>query len=50
MIEFQIDNAGLGTGTMTAAARVKPGGEDGVLIEDYAAKPIKLVTVTRKIK
>jgi len=50
VIEFQIDNAGLGTGTMTAAARVKPGGEDGVLIEDYAAKPIKLVTVTRKIK
>ena len=50
VIEFQIDNAGLGTGTMTAAARVKPGGDDGVLIEDYAAKPIKLVTVTRKIK
>ena len=50
VIEFQIDNAGLGSGTMTAAARVKPGGDDGVLIEDYAAKPIKLVTVTRKIK
>jgi len=50
VIEFQIDNAGLGSGTMTAAARVKPGGEDGVLVEDYAAKPIKLVTVTRKIK
>jgi len=50
VIEFQIDNAGLGSGTMTAAAKVKPGGEDGVLVEDYAAKPIKLVTVTRKIK
>jgi len=50
VIEFQIDNAGLGSGTMTAAARVKPGGENGVLVEDYAAKPIKLVTVSRKIQ
>jgi hypothetical protein len=50
LIEFQIDNAGLGSGSMTAAARIKPGGDDDVLVEDYAAKPMKLVTVTRKIK
>jgi hypothetical protein len=33
---------------MAAAARVKPGGEAGVTVEDYADKPIKLVTVVRK--
>jgi hypothetical protein len=35
---------------MTAAARVKPGGESGVVIDDYAEKPIQLVTVSRKLK
>ena len=34
---------------MAAAARVKPGGETGVQIDDYADEPIKLVTVSRKI-
>jgi hypothetical protein len=50
LIEFEVDNVGMGRGTMTAAARVKPGGETGVRIEDYADKPIRLVTVVRKIK
>ena len=50
VIEFEVDNIGMGRGTMTAAARVKPGGETGVRIDDYADKPIRLVTVTRKIK
>ena len=50
VIEIEIDDAGLGRGSMTAAARVKPGGETGVRIDDYAEKPIKLVTVTRKFK
>jgi hypothetical protein len=50
VIEIEVDNSGLGRGTMTAAARVKPGGETGVSIEDYAAKPIRLLTVVRKIK
>jgi hypothetical protein len=50
VIEFEIDNVGLGKGTMAAAARVKAGGESGVRIEDYAAKPMQLVTVTRKVK
>jgi hypothetical protein len=50
VIEIEVDNVGLGKGTMTAAARVKPGGENGVRIEDYAEKPIRLVTVVRKLK
>ena len=50
VIEMTVDNVGLGKGTMTAAARVKPGGEAGVRIDDYAEKPIQLVTVSRKLK
>jgi hypothetical protein len=48
VIQMQIDDAGLGTGSMAAAARVKPGGETGVVIDDYAEQPIKLVSVVRK--
>lgn len=50
VIRLQVDDVGLGNGQMAAAANVKPGAEAGVLIEDYAEKPIKLVTVVRKIK
>ena len=50
VIELEVDGAGLGRGQMTAAARVKPGGENGVTVEDYAEKPIRLVTVVRKLK
>ena len=50
VIEMEVDNVGLGKGAMTAAARVKPDGNGGVVIDDYADKPIKLVTVTRKIR
>jgi hypothetical protein len=48
LIQLQIDNVGIGDGTMAAAARVKPGGESGVQVEDYAEKPIKITTVTRR--
>jgi hypothetical protein len=47
VIEMNVDDVGLGTGTMAAAARVKPGGEAGVQIDDYAETPIKLATVRR---
>ena len=50
VIQMDVDNVGLGKGTMTAAARVKPNAESGVEIDDYAEKPIQLVTVSRKIK
>jgi hypothetical protein len=49
VIEMTVDDVGLGSGRMAAAARVKPGGESGVQIDDYAEEPIKLVTVSRKI-
>jgi len=50
VIELQVDNVGMGKGSMTAAARVKPGGENGVQIDAYEGKPMNLVTVVRKIK
>ena len=49
VVEMTVDDVGLGSGRMAAAARVKPGGETGVQIEDYAEAPIKLTTVTRKL-
>jgi hypothetical protein len=39
---LQVDAAGSGTGTMAAAARVKPDGSGGVQIDDYADAPITL--------
>jgi len=50
VIEMTVDNVGLGKGTMTAAAKVKPGGDAGVRIDDYAEKPIQLTTVSRRLK
>jgi hypothetical protein len=50
VIQVNIDDAGIGEGSMAAAARVKPGGDAGVQIDDYADKPIKLTSVVRKIK
>jgi hypothetical protein len=49
VLQLQMDEVGLGSGSMAAAARVKPGGEAGVQIDDYADEPIKLVTVSRKM-
>jgi hypothetical protein len=50
LIQLDVDDVGLGNGQMAAAARVRPGGESGVQVDDYADKPIKLTTVVRKIK
>jgi hypothetical protein len=47
---LDIDSIGLGTGSMAAAARVRPGGPTGVQIDDYAEKPVKLVTVRKSFK
>ena len=49
VVEFEVDTVGLGSGTIAMAARVKPGGPAGVQIDDYAEKPVKLVTVTRNV-
>jgi hypothetical protein len=49
VIQLKVDGQGNGAGTMAAAARVRPGGETGVQIDDYAAEaPITLMKVTRK--
>jgi hypothetical protein len=49
VVQLSVDEFGLGTGTMAAAARVKPDGQGGVLIEDYAEQPIKLTYVHRVV-
>ena len=50
VVEFAIDSVGLGKGTMAAAAKVKAGGEPGIVVEDYSGKRIELMTVTRQLK
>ena len=50
VIQLDVDSIGLGTGTMAAAARVRPGGPSGVQIDDYAEKPAKLVTVRKSYR
>jgi len=50
LIQMTVDGVGFGSGTMAAAARVGPGGEAGVQVDDYADEPIKLVTVSRLMK
>ena len=47
LIQLEVDDAGNGTGIMAAAARVKPGGEAGVRIDNYAEEPLAL-KVTRQ--
>jgi hypothetical protein len=49
VLRLEVDEIGLGSGLMAAAARVKPGPEGSVQLDDYAEEPIKLVTVTRKL-
>ncbi len=48
VIELQLDGAGRGKGSMAAAARVKPDGDGGVLLDDYAEALVEIVNVTRK--
>jgi len=48
--QFTVDASGKGTGTMAAAAGVKPGGETGVRIDDYAEKPVTLTVTARPQK
>ncbi len=47
VIQLEVDQIGLGNGSIAAAARVKPGGPTGVQIDDYAETPAKLVTVRK---
>jgi hypothetical protein len=47
LIQLQVNESGVGTGMMAPAARVKPGGENGVRIDNYADEPLSL-KVTRQ--
>ena len=47
VIQLDVDQIGLGTGSFAPAARVKPGGPSGVEVDDYAETPVKLVTVRK---
>jgi hypothetical protein len=49
VVQFDMDDAGVGQGTMAAAARIKPGGPNGFIIDDYADQPIKLTSISRSI-
>lgn len=50
VIQLEVDSTGFGSGTMAAAARVRPGGATGVQIDDYAETPVKLVTVRKSFR
>jgi hypothetical protein len=47
VLQLVLDKDGKGQGTMAAAARVKPGGETGVRIDNYAETPLKLTATMR---
>ena len=47
VVTLSVDDYGLGTGRMAAAAKVKPDGSGGVILDDYAEEPIRLPVVTR---
>jgi hypothetical protein len=48
LIQLEVNDAGVGTGMMAAAARVKPGGEAGVRIDNYAEEPLALKVTRQK--
>ena len=48
LIQLQVNDAGVGTGMMAPAARVKPGGETGVRIDSYADEPLTLKVTRQK--
>ena len=47
VIQMEVDAAGNGTGSVAAAARVKPG-EDGVVIDDYGDQRIEITKIVRE--
>jgi len=48
VIRLEVDGIGMGKGTMAAAARVKPAGDgQGVVVDDYADKPLPITMVSR---
>ena len=50
VIQLTMDSSGVGEGTMTAAARIKPGGPTGVEVDAYETAPVKLRSVMKLIQ
>ena len=50
VIQLDMDASGVGEGKLVAAAKVKPGGPNGVDIEAYESEPIKLLSVMKLLK
>jgi hypothetical protein len=50
VLQYTLEDAGTGTGSIAAAARVKPGGPTGVTVDDYSDKPIELKNIKRTAK
>jgi len=48
LIEIQLDAKGTGTGSMAGAARVRPNGDGGVILDDYAEALITITGIARK--
>jgi hypothetical protein len=49
LVQFEVDDVGMGKGKMAGAAKVKPGNPTGVQIDDYGTTPIQLTSVTKII-
>jgi hypothetical protein len=50
LVELQMDDIGMGEGTMTAAARIAPGVDgQGIRVDQYADQPIQLKSVIKVI-
>jgi hypothetical protein len=48
VIRLDVDDIGMGKGTLSGAAKVKPSGDGkGVEVDDYAGTPVPITTVTR---
>lgn len=47
IVDVQLDANGAGSGTMAAAARIKPDAEGNVVVDDYAENPITLIVTAR---
>jgi hypothetical protein len=50
VMKIEVNEAGRGDGVMAAAARVKPNGSGGVIIDQYAETPLKLSVVRQPAK
>lgn len=47
IVDLQLDANGAGSGTMSAAARVKPDADGNVVVDDYSENPITVTVVGR---